>query len=520
MARFKTIRNERLRNYRNFLKENGFKLINSIDPFHANSETWKNEYLNNYNTKLKHTIFITFDSNFPYVPPHVYTNADINFIKTSRHQNEFFKDGSLICLYHKEDWDISTTPENFLKRIFEWFDRAYRDSWKNTDKLNDLDLHYYNNGILALCSDDFINFQFKDFGFYKYIEAKENNKTKFICMFNPYQCINNNGKKAYLKQNFDCPKDKNIAKIIYSQKSISITYDGLWFKLNAEPKLFRTYNELLQQIKTLTKFNKGEIKQKIDLITKSNDADYYIISLIYANNTSENQFIHFKISKTTKEITTFLTSKCSHECIQERINHLKIKLNDKTISIFGLGALGSAFADSISKCGLKKIILSDFDIMKPENTIRHRLGIENIGENKALAMKKYIENHIFNSTDIVVNYEIENQENITKIIQEVDLVVDCTANKNFSLMLNNICVQNNKAVIYLTTHKKTTVGQIKLVRPNIDPCLCCYYGENGIIDNYIKYNYPYLPKEENDKFITSCGDSTYPGISPDIELSF
>ena len=64
------------------------------------------------------------------------------------------------------------------------------------------------------------------------------------------------------------------------------------------------------------------------------------------------------------------------------------KLRDSIIGIAGAGGLGSNVAISLSRAGIGKLIISDFDIIEPSNLNRQQYFIEQIGKPKVIALKE------------------------------------------------------------------------------------------------------------------------------------
>jgi adenylyltransferase/sulfurtransferase len=72
-----------------------------------------------------------------------------------------------------------------------------------------------------------------------------------------------------------------------------------------------------------------------------------------------------------------------------------------------------------------------------------------------------------------------------EIIDQYDLVIDCTDNFSTKFLLNDLCVQKRVPVIFSSVYQYE--GQIQVVRPDRDgPCLRCLWPEatrDGIVGN-------------------------------------
>lgn len=520
MVDFAEFRNNALEQYRKYFHENNFKLCLLNDDL-LGFEKWVKAFLmkDKKGRETLHYVTVLFCDSFPYTHPIVFTDPDTNFVRESRHQNAFLSESS-ICLWHDYDWDIHTSPEVFYNRLKEWFQRSVSNIWKESDLLADLDLHFEHNYILAISGEGWETFNFHKFGYFKYLEMKKQYKIQSVYLFEPKLGLTRNGQYLPISLKKEACNEP-ILKEFYNENESHFEdqQNGIWFFLNSEPKPCKTFNELIQQIKKLSGIDKNLIMRKIKEVKDLSSFDFFILSIIYNDIHNQKQFIHFKVKKNDLKFTTFKTCKCDNVSLDMRINHLKTKVQDKSIAIFGIGAIGSVVADSLGKHGLNTIKLIDIDEIEPSNVLRHRLGVESIGLNKAYAMQSFIEKHSINSTKILAYDDVYCiPQKIQEIINDVDLVVDCTANKNFSFLLNHLCIEKQKISVYIISQKKASIGQVRIVRPFKDPCLCCYEGEGGIVQNYEKYNYPFIPKGDDDEIVLSCGDATYPAVSSDIEM--
>jgi sulfur-carrier protein adenylyltransferase/sulfurtransferase len=78
-----------------------------------------------------------------------------------------------------------------------------------------------------------------------------------------------------------------------------------------------------------------------------------------------------------------------------------------------------------------------------------------------------------------------NAQNAPEVVAQYDLIIDCTDNFATKFMLNDICVQLRKPVIFSSVYQYE--GQLQVVRPDRDgACLRCVWPEatrDGIVGN-------------------------------------
>lgn len=65
-------------------------------------------------------------------------------------------------------------------------------------------------------------------------------------------------------------------------------------------------------------------------------------------------------------------------------------LRDRRVAIVGIGALGSFIADMLVRAGVTDLTLVDGDTVMPGNLVRHLVGPDSVGKNKAKAVKDHL----------------------------------------------------------------------------------------------------------------------------------
>ena len=513
MVKIETFRNNFLEKYREVLFGKGFEFIKTS----GSGELWHG-FINikdkSDNSEIKCDVCIYFTDTFPYTHPEVFALSDDDFIKNSRHQNNNF-----LCLWNEGEWNTYMSPENFYKRIEEWFNHSINNDWENKDRKADLDRHFCTNSILAINDNEWKEFPFDSaYGYYKYVKLSFKDYIQGVFIYSPQNGVVSSGLFLAPSQKFTPNNNKILKAFHYFEQNQQNTFDGIWFYCKEEIKPCTNFEELKKQIYKLCDATQDIIDEEFKKVLQA-PIENVMFSILYKDFDSELQWVHFDYNKKENILETFKTCKCDDESLALRVKHLKTKIHDKKIAIFGIGAIGSFVTESLGRHGLKEISLIDHDILEPQNIIRHALSACYIGVYKARAMSQVINNFSLGNTKTKCyfrsKYDIKEYE---EIINDADIVIDCTANRNFSLMLNHICLKNNKQAIYITSHKKASIGKVIVVRPHVDPCLCCYYGQNGIIDEYEKFDYPYIAQDITDEINLGCGDVTYPGVSSDIEM--
>lgn len=150
-------------------------------------------------------------------------------------------------------------------------------------------------------------------------------------------------------------------------------------------------------------------------------------------------------------------------------------LQGKTVAIVGIGALGTVAAELLARAGVGSLILIDRDIVEESNLQRQTLFEEkDIGKSKATAAEKRIKD--INSTIKTEIHAIHlNPQNI-RILQDSNLILDCTDNFQTRFLINDYCRKENKPWIHAAAIK--TSGYVMPVFPD-GACLQCFLTESS-----------------------------------------
>lgn len=105
------------------------------------------------------------------------------------------------------------------------------------------------------------------------------------------------------------------------------------------------------------------------------------------------------------------------------LHQIKEKLSTKTVGIAGCGGLGSNCAVALSRVGIGKLVIADFDIIEESNLNRQYYFFNQIGQKKSTTLKGNI--YLINPDTIVDDYDIKlDRENIPEIFNGCDIIVE------------------------------------------------------------------------------------------------
>ena len=155
--------------------------------------------------------------------------------------------------------------------------------------------------------------------------------------------------------------------------------------------------------------------------------------------------------------------------------HLSSSLRDKKISIIGVGAIGSILAETLVRSGAKNLTLWDSDLVEPGNICRSGYSIEDLGNGKTIALEKklkqispfcsivnkgnlWLHNDELNwpnklrNGDFYGNINYDSQKDIVEQLENVDLIIDCTASNELLHFLSYAVPQKEVISLCITNH--------------------------------------------------------------------
>lgn len=180
------------------------------------------------------------------------------------------------------------------------------------------------------------------------------------------------------------------------------------------------------------------------------------------------------------EIINYLTDfqKRNRGIIEESI------LQQRVITIIGLGSGGSAIACDLVRCGVTNLIFIDFDEVSLSNLCRSVYDLHDIGRKKTEAIQdKLLKINPCLNLQLYSEDVCEmNQQILKDIIDSSDLIIEAT-DSNLSKVLINGLAYSSKPVLYPSVYESGKGGDILFTLPGL-PCYECVFSSimNDIAD--------------------------------------
>lgn len=157
----------------------------------------------------------------------------------------------------------------------------------------------------------------------------------------------------------------------------------------------------------------------------------------------------------------------------------QLKLSNSRVLIVGAGGLGSPCAFYLAAAGIGHIALVDDDLVDLSNLQRQILHKNsNVGQSKVISAKSTL-NELNPSICIDIHRDRVNDHNITKYINNIDLVIDATDNFKTRYTISDACTRQGIPWVYGAVHRFE--GQVSLFNASIPDgrglCYRCLFPE-------------------------------------------
>ena len=167
-------------------------------------------------------------------------------------------------------------------------------------------------------------------------------------------------------------------------------------------------------------------------------------------------------------------------------------LSDKTVTVFGLGALGGHVAVALAQSGITCLRLFDGDLLLPENVVRHAGGHLLVGAPKVEATGALVGDHApWTEVSASASSPLAPKE-LTQAIRGSDLVVDATGVDASSLAIC-LCAQTQSTV--LVSGALYRGGSVARVRRQGTP------GDTPILERAATPGYVLIPPGTEDHLV-------------------
>ncbi len=193
-------------------------------------------------------------------------------------------------------------------------------------------------------------------------------------------------------------------------------------------------------------------------------------------------------------------------------------LNEKRVVFIGCGSLGSKIAVALAATGVNHFGLVDYDMMEPDNPVRHEAGVEQYGTLKVVAVYQRLcsINPQARATLLPMRIGSINplalERQLYEMIGSADLVVDTTGAHGVSRFINDVCAATGSASLYASVTNGAWSGEIVRVIPRQSACWRCWF------EQYELDVPPAEPAPKVGVFAPGCAHPTFTGTTYDVGI--
>jgi len=135
---------------------------------------------------------------------------------------------------------------------------------------------------------------------------------------------------------------------------------------------------------------------------------------------------------------------------------------NSTVGIAGAGGLGSNIAIALTRAGIGKIIVADFDVVNPSNLNRQQYYSDQIGMLKVLALQINIA-RIGANTELVIHPIRIVPENVSVVFREAQVMIEAFDSAEQKQMLLETWINANPDKPYIGASGLAGVGGNELI---------------------------------------------------------
>jgi len=158
-------------------------------------------------------------------------------------------------------------------------------------------------------------------------------------------------------------------------------------------------------------------------------------------------------------------------------------IRDYTVAIIGVGGVGSVTAEMLTRCGIGKLILFDYDKVELANMNRLFFQPHQAGLSKVQAAEHTLKNINPDVEFEIYNYNITTVANFADFITRissgskkggpVDLVLSCVDNFEARMAINTACNEVAQVWFESGVSENAVSGHIQLIIPGETACFAC-----------------------------------------------
>lgn len=152
------------------------------------------------------------------------------------------------------------------------------------------------------------------------------------------------------------------------------------------------------------------------------------------------------------------------------------ELKEKKILIVGVGGLGAVSAEILTRCGVGRIVIMDYDTLEEGNLNRLIYNTSQVGKKKVDALEVHLKKANPDVRVVGHPFDITDGKGYDLFVEEVgksDVVLGCVDTFHVRLFMNSQCVKAGKPLVDGGASTDGVNGSVHVVIPGKTPCFRC-----------------------------------------------
>ncbi|CAL8312609.1 unnamed protein product [Merluccius merluccius] len=160
------------------------------------------------------------------------------------------------------------------------------------------------------------------------------------------------------------------------------------------------------------------------------------------------------------------------------------KIRSYAVAVVGVGGVGSVTAEMLTRCGIGKLLLFDYDHVELANMNRLFFQPHQAGMSKVEAAEHTLRNINPDVTFETHNYNITTLDNFNHFMERVshggleegtpvDLILSCVDNFEARIAINTVCNELGQVWMESGVSENAVSGHIQLIIPGETACFAC-----------------------------------------------
>lgn len=135
-------------------------------------------------------------------------------------------------------------------------------------------------------------------------------------------------------------------------------------------------------------------------------------------------------------------------------------LQNKTVTVFGVGAVGSHVTDLLARSGVGKLVICDGQVLRPGDVVRHAAFALLVGRQKTDAIQTYA---FMNApwADVRCSTAVWDPTQLRDAADNSDIVIDATGISSFTAQVSVISRRAERPLVSVALYRQGAVGRAR-----------------------------------------------------------